>query len=195
MNWLFKYASNHEPPSGFATEQALLKFVDSRTSHKLYNRFQVGFWSLTNPDEMIEETPTVQEAEVSIGVTIEPIFGRRVPGEAGPRNGQRVVGTPLSYQINDGTPDRNAVRAFNALVGDGLRWSHIGSRIEHRAAVAPAHGNQTQVYPTYEVYERDPAGTAFVKVQTIVQAPEPSMNFVINPYPPGPAPFIPSNAK
>jgi len=184
LNWLFKHAANVCPPTFFADEGAIPYFrIVERTRYKLYSRFQIKYRS--GGGGAFRGSPVVLHQEAEIGTTNEPIWGMEVPGEAGPLNRLIRFDETKAMWVNDGTPDFLAVRAFNTLVHP-LKWSHIGSRIEMGPVLGTGKQVFTQVYPTYFMYsnrsQQEPPR---------FQASEPLGNFSDNPYPPGPAPFVP----
>jgi hypothetical protein len=122
-----------------------------------------------------------------VGITNEPIYGVETAGQYGPNNGQvLMLGGDTVHVINDGSPDIPAVLAFDNLA-QPLMWNNIGSKIAFGVPYGASYDIKTQKYPTYYVYED------YVRIfsRTVPQAPNPIDNFNLNPYPPGPAPYIP----
>lgn len=185
LNWLFKYAANYCPkcpPTSFSNNQDVENFRNRTTSYKLINRLQIKYKASGGT---FKGAPEIVRRANDIGVTNDPIFGREDRGDAGPANGRfQVFNSNVASRINDGTPTSIAVKAFNTLARP-LKWSHIGSRIEQGVPYGTGNRLFTQVYPTYWVFEN------LSQTQTVPQAPAPIGNFSTNPYPPGPAPFIP----
>jgi hypothetical protein len=180
VNWQFKYGSNVQPPGAFYNEGDLQAYESLETNYKLFNRLQVRY--LVQNDAFVSVVPIRQE--VQVGVTIDPIFGLPVPGRAWPgTNGKYVVLASEVHQINDGTPEKQAVDDFNSLLAP-LQWNNIGSKIRFSVADYDNADVKNQVYPTYHIYKNK------ALVQTRPQAAEPSANFTLTPYPPGP-PFPP----
>jgi hypothetical protein len=77
-----------------------------------------------------------------------------------------------------------------------LKWNDIGSRIDEGVPLdqgtPPITGYtvETQVYPTYYIYERA-SDNGFYLIKVIPQAATPVGNFNLDPYPPNPhAPFL-----
>jgi transglutaminase-like putative cysteine protease len=201
LYWLFSRAGNHppkQPPASFTTESSLRDFRDNQTtSFKLFNQFQIKF---TGDASGYTRVPAVVRHDARIGVTNDPIFGIEDPGRPGATgaNDRVLLDFQKASLINDGTPSATGVSAFNVLtsviagtypdvVHSPLKWSDIGSRIEFSASRGFPYNLYTQVYPTYVVYRnRVPFPD-----ETVFQNPTPLGNFNANPYPPGPAPFIP----
>ena len=201
LNWMFKYSANFHPPhpdgppTKFADEDELSEFVELPTNYKLYNRLQINY---TCDSSGFGNTPVTRHAEAYIGVTIDPVFRSHVPGVAGPQNNNCMITIDQYALVNDGTPASAAVRAFDSLLYP-LKWNDIGSQIDEgiqfdrNPTQAPSIGLQAynvknQVYPTYYIYERLNDG-AYYLMKVVQQAKNPSDNFNVNPYPPGPAPY------
>lgn len=118
------------------------------------------------------------------------LYNEMLEPQSGPADG--FVGTDTLHtkiaQINDGSPDIFAVRAFNTLEGldvpNPIFWEDIGSQIDFKcippytsppvAALAV-----TQVYPTYYEYVN---GASYAP-GLVKQAPKPTGNFNTAPYP------------
>jgi hypothetical protein len=127
LHWMFKFAANSAPPTSFATEEALNQFRDEPTNYKLYNRFQVKYL-LSDDGTKFKEKPKILSDEgdeqsaktpdTRIGTTIDPIFkllhfkGQKQEADAK----QQVKDDKVFHQTNDGSPDTDAVNAFNTLV-------------------------------------------------------------------------------
>ena len=90
-----------------------------------------------------------------------------------------VVTDTEIHQINDGTPDFMAVNAFNVLMAP-LIWNNIGSKVKFGISTLSTGDVKNQVYPTYNIYR------TLSLIDQRDQAPEPSGNFNLTPYPPGP---------
>ncbi len=184
LNWQFHFAGNfNTPPDSFSGEAGLDGFEATGTNYKLLNRLQIKFQS---DGTSFVGGPQIIHQSAFIGVTNDPIYGTPQPGRAGPKNNVYMALSDRSYLINDGTPDSVAVSDFNTLESP-LLWSDIGSRIEEGVPYGTSQQIYTQVYPTYYIYQNfQRCGGC-----TVTQAANPSGNFSSNPYPPGPAPFIP----
>lgn len=183
LKWTFKFAANpcneHRCPemTSFKRDWETFDFAYNRdTSYKLFNKLRVV--SRRSPTQVFKVLPPV--ARSMIGVTIDPIFATRVPGEAGPLNEKRQdLGGGRFVLINDGTPDFAAVAMFNTLTRPN-KWNHIGSRIEVGRPDGPGYKVDTQVYPTYNIFHQ------LKRVEVRPQAPDPHENFSCVPYPQGP---------
>jgi hypothetical protein len=184
LNWQFHFAGNFSaPPDMFSGESALVGYEGTGTNYKLFNRLQTKFQS---DGTSFVGGPQVLHQSTFIGITNDPIYGTQQPGRAGPNNNVYMALSDRAYLINDGTPDRVAVSDFNTLESP-LLWSDIGSRIEQGVPYGTDQKITTQVYPTYYIYKNFQRCAGC----TVPQAANPSANFSSNPYPPGPAPFIP----
>ncbi len=86
-------------------------------------------------------------------------------------------------QVNDGSPDSGAVRAFNTLEGKNVSspvfWENIGSKITFTVDGGPNPQIAYQLYPTYYEYHNGTFVRQYPEAQT------PRENFFPNPYPPG----------
>jgi len=188
LDWLFEYAANFvSPPSSFANDSEVRGLEGGPTRYKLFSRLQVKY----TVETFLGGTTTFGSLTVlrhatHIGVTNEPVAGLERPGQAGPAEGtlERSADNRTIYAINDGSPEVPAVAVFNVLEYP-LKWSNIGSRIEQGVGFGAGYGVFSQVYPTYYIYQN----LQLVEVRD--QAASPSQNFNNDPYPPGPAPFIP----
>lgn len=184
LNWLFKYAANYEPiPDTFPGPAALSIWSDTRTRYKLFNRAQMKY--LVNGAKL--KLKELSHMKQEVGVTNEPVYGIETSGQYGTNNGQVfTLGGDTVHVINDGSPDIPAVLAFDNLA-QPLKWNNIGSKIAFGVPYGASYDLKTQKYPTYYVYED------YVRIfsKTVPQAPNPIDNFNLNPYPPGPAPYIP----
>jgi len=200
LDWMFKNAANSAPPSSFADESTLEAFDNTPTNYKLFNRLQFRY--LVSGSQFAGAPAFTLPSSIpktDIGSTTDPIWGTTLPphpGQVGQVNGMHVATANNTFhQINEGSPDSLAVSAFNTLMAP-LKWNDIGSRIDEGVLLdqgtPPVMGYtvETQVYPTYYIYERGSNG-GFSLVNTIPQASSPSGNFNSNPYPPsGTAPFL-----
>ena len=112
-----------------------------------------------------------------------------VPGQSGPNNGKLAQDGLVTsiWQVNEGSPDANAILAFNTLMGNAVPsnpkfWESIGSKIRFRFDNGTAPIIAIQVYPTYYEYRNG-------KLQNVFpQAPSPDGNFLLFPYPFGSVP-------
>lgn len=187
LNWMFKFAGNYCsknrcPPTSFASNEALQAFKEQQTtSYKMFNQYQVKYLVENGRFKM---NPLAIRFAAEIGVTNNPVFDIEEAGAAGPYNRRSENLGDVTYLINDGTPTVLGVSAFNALTYP-LKWSHIGSRIEFGIRQGTTERVFNQVYPTYYIFSN------LKHTGTRPQASEPIGNFNTNPYPPGPAPFIP----
>ena len=196
LNWMFKYAANscerdECPPMSFESNSDLDQFtVNRKRSYKLLNRLQIKF---RVDDGKFLEAPTVLQKEAEIGVTSDPVMHFDSPGRAGPNNRVMRVLTALIDNINDGTPEADAVLVFNRLAVDILDtpviWNNIGSRIEMGVLHGTGREIFLQVYPTFSIFDN------LNRKAVRPQAPRPIDNFNSTPYPPGPAPFIPEGGS
>jgi hypothetical protein len=208
LNWMFKYGGNSAPPNSFANEDALEAFEDFPTNFKLFNRLQIHYLingpQFTSSSQFGSEqynprvTNDPRTEATDIGTTIDPVLGQQWPGQQGPENGwQKITGNKSFHQVNDGSPDGWAVAAFNTLMSP-LLWNDIGSKIDEGIPLdqgtPPVTGYtvETQVYPTYYIYERA-SDNGFYLMKVIPQAATPSGNFNSSPYyvttPTGSAPY------
>ena len=198
LDWLFFYAANTDPttvlPGGnfrdssiqFTSESTFTNFVNTPTNYKLVNRLQVKFRSAGSG---FNGPPTILNGPVpSIGTTINPCgYTVTFAGQIGPANGSLPIyeGTRMS-QINDGSPDSKAVRAFNTLEGkdvtNAVFWENIGSRITFSFDGGPTPQVVLQPYPTYYEYHNG------ALVHEYPEAGQPVLNFNPNPYPSGTVP-------
>jgi hypothetical protein len=201
LNWLFKFGSNTDPttviPGGdfrnsatsFTDDTKVANFTADPTQFKLFNRFQVKFRVAGGA---FNGSPIVLHQQTGIGTTHNPCgtvlgFLGLFPGQSGPANGPPQttnVGNTRVSQINDGSPDAGAIRAFDTLTGKDLPpgttavfWENIGTRISFSAGGGPTASVVVQPYPTYYEYHN---GTL---VNTTPQAASPLGNFQTNPYP------------
>ncbi len=186
LNWMFKFggnfcSKNRCPPTSFGSKEAIEAFKGQVNSYKLFNRYQVKYL-VENGQFKLRPLPLAFDAE--IGITKDPLFDLNDPGEGGLANEREVSLSNKTSLINDGTPAGHAVSAFDALMYP-LKWNHIGSRIEFGISYGALKRVYNQVYPTYYLFDNR------VLTGTRHQAPEPVGNFNTNPYPPGPAPYIP----
>lgn len=186
LNWLFKYGGNFCPnkcpPTTFASNLEVTSFVETKDqSYKLFNRFQVKY----RPENgSFKTAPQIIRSSCKIGVTTDPLLRARSAGRAGPNNciPQEINNEKISW-TNDGTPTSPAVSAFNTLA-QPLLWSNIGSRIEFSVPLVTDKVLFTQIYPTFYVFQN------LEFVESIPQAQSPLDVFGLDPYPPGPAPFV-----
>ncbi len=194
LRWMFKNGGNDCsvgcPPALFSIDPThgttIEAFLNGEpTSYKLINHLQADVLLNTGTTFIYKFIKT----HTAIGTTIEPFLGIALPGQKGPFDGAfKQVNQQLFYQVNDGTPDAVAVKAFNVLM-QPLMWSNIGSRI----VIGQGFGTGTadsivnQVYPTYNLYLNG------VQIGQRPQLPDPVLTFTSNPYsndlPDGPAPF------
>jgi hypothetical protein len=198
LEWMFKYGGNSAPPNSFADEATLETFDNTPTNYKLFNRLQIKYRingsQFASPGAVITMSGTTNRND--IGATIDPVLGQQWPGQKGPANLSGTTTANTTYhQINDGSPDSWAVSAFNTLMYS-LKWNDIGSRIDEGVPLdqgtPPITGYtvETQVYPTYYIYERA-SDNGFYLMEVIPQAATPVGNFNLDPYPPNPhAPFL-----
>jgi transglutaminase-like putative cysteine protease len=200
LDWLFSRAGNRapdkQPPSSFPTEASLRDFrYNHKTSFKLLNQFQIKY---TGDASGYTQLPIAVRKDAEIGVTNDPVFGIEDPGRAGPANNRLLLDSQKASLINDGTPPASGVAAFHTLTSviagtypkvasTPLKWNDIGSRLEFSASRGFPYQLYAQVYPTYLVYRN---GIPFPE-ETVFQNRTPLGNFNANPYPPGPAPFVP----
>ena len=176
LNWMFKFAPNPPPPNFFFAELEVKAFKGIRIVYKLFNRAQVKYFVAGGK---ITDVNRIHQ-EIGIGWTIDPITGIvPFPGEPGPANERFVVTDTEIHQINDGTPDFMAVNAFNVLMAP-LIWNNIGSKVKFGISTLSTGDVKNQVYPTYNIYR------TLSLIDQRDQAPEPSGNFNLTPYPPGP---------
>jgi hypothetical protein len=185
LNWLFKAAANQCPadcpPTYFSSDADLSAFAANETGYKLFNRFQVKY-RVKNGE--IADHPDVLQRQTEVGSTKNPLFPSiHEKGAYGPENGKVVSSAQSISLINDGTPVSIAVDMFNTLAAP-LRWNNIGSRIDFGVLLGADKMVSTQVYPTYFIFDNR------LTMTTVPQAQTPLGNFNLNPYPPGPAPFI-----
>jgi hypothetical protein len=188
LNWNFEYAANKTPPDSFASVADMANFedLDSKRRYKLFNWFQLKY--TVDAKGAIAVAKYIHHRQ-GIGVTVDPVAGFDDSGVDGPWNGGIFYEDSYTtvHHVNDGTPAGLAVSMFNTLMTP-LSWSDIGSKIAEGPKYGESYDIATQVYPTYYIYEKLIRNAA----KTKYQAADPSQNFSLNPYPPGPAPFIPS---
>jgi hypothetical protein len=197
LNWMFKYGGNVDPstriPGGdfrdstdsYIASQEISTYVNGSTDYKLFNRFQVRYTVSTN-GYLISPVHILQ-TERWIGNTTNPLAGcpmtlNPAPGQIGPNNSKVDTTNQSTWQVNEGSPDAQAILAFNTLMGnndvpaDPHYWESIGSRIRFiSSAITPLIS--VQVYPTYYEYRNG----RFVNVYP--QASSPSGAFTLYPYP------------
>src|SRR5579862_5827320 len=89
-----------------------------------------------------------------------------------------------SYLIETMNP--NGKSRMNTLMSP-LKWNDIGSNI-----IFSTDGSTitNQIQPTYDIFNQQPDGS-YQQTDVREEASDPSACFSANPYPPGPAPFIP----
>jgi hypothetical protein len=201
-----------DPLTNFTSAAQVAAYTGTVTNFKLLNRLQIKF--LSNGTGFTA-APTYLQQQVGVGTTINPcgaavvpplpvsafppIFTPPVtvpalfPGQIGPNNGPpaiRIVTTANPNgirvsQINDGSPDSGAIRAFDeissAIAPTPVYWENIGSRITFTAG-GPTATLAVQAYPTYDVY------TNGLLTARIPQAATPLGNFNAAPYPFGTVP-------
>ena len=205
-----------DPATNFTSSAQVAAYLSSLESYKLFNRLQVKF--LTNGTSFLA-FPTVLQQAVGVGTTtnpcgpatvpplivsvVPPIFTPPVtvpalfPGQIGPKNGPPAIvvvnaanpsGIRIS-QINDGSPDAGAIRAFDEISfivtpPDTVYWENIGSQITFSPG-GPTGSIVQQPYPTYNIYVNG------VLTAIRPQAASPFGNFQAAPYPFGtvPCPF------
>jgi hypothetical protein len=216
LDWMFKFGGNTDPAqvipggafldaTGVAADPAKVStFTAVNTNYKLVNRFQVKM-RITIPlggVPYFTVPPTILQGQSMqlIGTTVNPCgaaagFLGFLPGQSGFRNGLQPTSPSGGAQfnssvsiINDGSPDANAIEAFNTLSGLGVApavfWESIGSRITFTAAGGTSPVVNVQPYPTYYVYING------AQVSTTAQASNPINEFVsgnssgvMGPYP------------
>jgi len=212
LHWLFLYSGNADAPQtepdfsfrrpgGIAADpQLVATFVNTPTNYKLFNRFQLKMRITTDPGtglpvfngDPMEVVPSV----TAIGTTVNPCGGilgtnylSLVPGQPGPVNGSStyLIFPTRSSMVNDGSPDADAVAAFNTLAGIGqspVFWENIGSRITFTAANPLSPTIVLQSYPSYNIYVN---GALY---QSVPEASDPIRQFQTNPYPFGTVPCV-----
>jgi hypothetical protein len=187
LHWLFHFAGNQcelkcPPRPGFSSISELVTFGESmRTRYKRFSHLQMKY--LTDGVKL-RGTPEFIHKRAVTGRTEDPLAGLPVDGQDGPKQDFRRILTSSAYQINDGSPAQPAVDAFNALVYP-KKWNNIGSRIEFSLSLGTGSGIFRQVFPTYSIYVN------LINTEIRPQSESPVANFNDNPYPPGPAPFVP----
>lgn len=193
LNWMFKYAPNNPPPRSFSDDNALDSYRKTRTNYKLYNRLEIKY--LVSGSQF-STGPQRLRQDKDVGVTIDPILGRKLEGRTGPADGRtRITGNDTYHHINDGTPEARAVSAFNVLM-DPLKWNNIGSKLAQGVPLLAEGNTKNQMYPTYWIYNRFRDGGFYLIEEPRPQAPNPSDNFTpesssySNEHPTGSAPYI-----
>jgi hypothetical protein len=209
LDWMFKFGGNSDPAqvipggsfldaTGVAADPAKVSaFTAIDTNYKLVNRFQVKM-RVTIPlggVPYFTVPPTILQGQNMqlIGTTVNPCgaaagFLGFFPGQSGARNAFQVSSATGGAQfnnsmsiINDGSPDANAIEAFNTLAGLGTSapvfWESIGSRITVTATSGTAPLVTVQPYPTYYVYVNGR------QTSTYPEATDPHNQFQPNPYP------------
>jgi len=182
LNWMFKYSANPDPSSqidggsflnsttGETDESKISDYLSNPHRFKLFNRLQVRFLVDTGDEGSVAiRLPlTVLHRDARIGVTLNP-FGRvlnfldEFPGQAGPFNDRLKVGDDRRHiaHINDGSPDSDAIKAFDTLTATDLPsgatpvwWENIGSQIRFRMSenMGATAFILTANYPTYYIY-------------------------------------------
>jgi hypothetical protein len=143
-------------------------------------------------------TPRIGTTKNPCGALLDTPFGAFLdlfPGQDGPANGLRTVtNSSRIAQINDGSPDADAVAAFNTLLGKNATvpnkrgilsyWESIGSQITVSVDGVTSPRIVVQPYPTYYEFRNGKL------VNTYLEAPTPSDNFWTNPYPSGTQPCV-----
>jgi len=197
LHWLFHFAGNSDPfsviPGGdfrdpsdsHMSETELNSFVTTSTNYKLLNRFQVRY---LQGDSGFKGTPFLIQSLFAIGHTPDPLGVAGVfPGQKGPNDGKFDSTQQSIWQVNEGSPDVNAILMFNTLMGNAVPlgptfWESIGSRIRFRYDNGTVPLVSVQVYPTYYEYRNGRFVGAYP------QAPSPEGNFFLYPYPFGAVP-------
>jgi hypothetical protein len=196
LDWLFKFAGNvdpstiisgdfRDPTDQHMDEAKFSAFVNSFTTYKLINRYQVRY--LTS-DGTFNQSPVQLQRLAAIGWTIEPCgSGIALIGQGGANNGFLGSQPGSVWHINDGSPDASGVLSFNTLMGNAvptnpLYWENIGSRIRFRANADTQGEIDAQVFPTYHVYRNGRL------VNTVHQTGSPTAVFTLFPYPFGAVP-------
>jgi hypothetical protein len=210
LDWMFKFSGNTDPAqvipggafldaTGVAADPAKVSaFTAINTNYKLVNRFQVKM-RITMPlggVPYFTVPPTILQGQSMqlIGTTVNPCgaiagqFLGSFPGQSGARNAFQVSSATGGAQfnnsmsiINDGSPDANAIEAFNTLAGletsAPVFWESIGSRITVTATSGTAPLVTVQPYPTYYVYVNGR------QTSTYPEATDPHNQFQPSPYP------------
>lgn len=198
LYWMFAAGANdyslipgdlRDTSLGFTSVLKVDTFSQIATNFKLFNRLQVKYRVLGSS---FNGTPIILSPHSlpKVGQTKEPCnlpFPATdvvLDGQEGPSNGSIVTNTDIISQVNDGSPDAPAVRAFNTLYGKNsgsapLFWENIGSKI----SFSPGNGTNPSIYsqpfPTYSVYQNG------VLLNTLSQPVSPIGNFQPSPFPSG----------
>jgi hypothetical protein len=187
LDWLFKFAPNPPPPTAFTDEAAVSTFLGDGHRYKLFNRFQVKY---RTDGTKFTAPPIILKNKTAIGVTRDPISRQLdFPGQSGPANNTVLNEDSAVSQINEGSPDADAVKAFNFLAGPygqklgAVEWNHIGSMITFGVAFGTKAKINMQLYPTYYHYTISDTPGELVYVKRFPQADEPIMNFTHPSYP------------
>lgn len=194
LNWMFKFAGNPDPttviPGGnFRTLNdehinypKIAGFVSASTQYKLFNHLQIRYRLAAGGG--FNGSPIVLHrmfSNTAIGMTIDPIAGLEISGQAGPNEGLLTIASDRVSLINDGSPDGLGIKAMNTLmakdVANPLFWENIGSQIRFLANGSTIADVTVQNYPTYYLYRNGR------RVDVYVQADNPSDHFYSDPYP------------
>lgn len=209
LDWMFKFGGNTDPAqaisggsfldaTGVAADPAKVSsFTAISTNYKLVNRFQVKMRITTPPggNPYFTVQPAVLQGQNMqlIGTTVNPCgaalgFLGFLPGQKGTRNAYQIIppSNDSISKINDGSPDSNAIEAFNTLAGLSVAspvfWESIGSRITFSATGGTSPLVTVQPYHTYYVYVNGK------QVSIYPEASDPHNQFQPNPYPFGTVP-------
>lgn len=170
FDWQFKYAANPTPPTTFSSEADLDAFVANHENYKLYNRLQIEFTQANNA--FASSSPIIIHQGTIVGTTSDPFFGFAVQGQAVGSSGQiGIIGGNTSYQIVEGLPEAVATSSLDALAYPKM-FNPIGVTIEEGVTTDFNYKILNQIYPTYNIYERQSDGS-FVLKNMIPEAPDP----------------------
>ena len=204
LNWMFKYAGSHSPVSvsgsnfqgsdGLVSEAKVTSFTANHsTSYKVLNRLQIKYrvsadGERLNGDPIIEHSASSYGAR-TVGMTPNPCTGiagflTTFDTQQGFADMKTVTQTDTFEQINDGSPDAKAIRAFNTLTGKDVPpgqtakfWENVGSQIAFPVMFGQVGKFVTQPYPTFYLYRNG-------ELENVrKQAPNPIDHFYPNPYP------------
>jgi hypothetical protein len=198
IHWLFKFADNVDPgtmiPGGDFRDDANERVDESEVSQftaalkgfKMFNRLQVTY---RLKDGKFNGAPKVLKRSTFIGTTANPCgsvltFLAEFEGQKALLDGRLAPEADSISLVNDGSPDKDAIAAFNTLTGKDMPpdrtpvfWEDIGSRVQFSVASGVAAEVTLQPYPTYYEYRNGH------HVDTTAQAQTPLDNFNEAPHP------------